>query len=85
VASQPALTIGDATVSLLLGILLFREEVRLGVWLLPELVGAGLVVWGVLRLIRVVPHAAQTLTGSATAEQPSGRRAPEDPSGSRAA
>jgi drug/metabolite transporter (DMT)-like permease len=85
VASQPALTIGDATVSLLLGILLFREEVRLGVWLLPELVGAGLIVWGVLRLIRVVPHAAQTLTGSATAEQPSGRRAPEDPSGSRAA
>lgn len=65
-ASQPALTIGDATVSLLLGILLFGEEVRTGVWLLPELVGAGFIVWGVLRLIHVVPHAQQTLTGSTT-------------------
>ncbi|MFB7601062.1 DMT family transporter [Streptomyces sp. NPDC056160] len=62
-ASQPALTIGDATVSLLLGVTLFGEHIRTGVWLLPELAGAGLIVWGVLRLIRVVPHAQQTLAG----------------------
>ncbi|QKW26131.1 DMT family transporter [Streptomyces seoulensis] len=62
-ASQPALTIGDATVSLLLGVLLFGEHIRTGVWLLPELLGAGLILWGVLRLTRVVPHAQQSLAG----------------------
>ncbi|MEU4875979.1 DMT family transporter [Streptomyces sp. NPDC021608] len=55
-ASQPALTIGDATVSLLLGVVLFDEEIRAGRWLLPEAVGVLLVLWGVLRLTRVVPH-----------------------------
>lgn len=57
-ASQPALTIGDATLSLVLGVTLFGETVRTGWWLLPELIGAGLVLWGVLRLTRVVPHLA---------------------------
>ncbi|PKT70334.1 hypothetical protein CW362_24980 [Streptomyces populi] len=57
-ASQPALTIGDATLSLLLGVTLFDETIRTGWWLLPELTGAGLVLWGVLRLTRVVPHLA---------------------------
>ncbi|MET8135698.1 DMT family transporter [Streptomyces sp. NPDC005251] len=58
VASQPALTIGDATLSLLLGVTLFDETIRTGWWLLPELIGAGVVLWGVLRLTRVVPHLA---------------------------
>jgi hypothetical protein len=61
-ASQPALTIGDATVSLLLGVTLFGETVRTGWWLLPEAIGAGLIVWGVVRLTRVVPH-VRDLTG----------------------
>jgi hypothetical protein len=52
VASQPALTLGDATVSLLLGVLLYEEHVRAGWWLLPELAGAGLIVAGVLALAR---------------------------------
>ncbi|MEU6608594.1 DMT family transporter [Streptomyces shenzhenensis] len=56
VASQPALTLGDATVSLLLGVALFGEHVRTGWWLLPELAGVLLILWGVLRLTRVVPH-----------------------------
>ncbi|MER7182777.1 DMT family transporter [Streptomyces hyaluromycini] len=56
VASQPALTIGDAAVSLLLGVSLFDESVRTGWWLLPEVIGAGLILWGVTRLTRVVPH-----------------------------
>ncbi|MGW2619541.1 DMT family transporter [Streptomyces sp. NPDC001500] len=55
-ASQPALTIGDATVSLLLGVVLFGEEIRSGWWLLPEAIGVLLILWGVLRLTRVVPH-----------------------------
>ncbi|MFI1442063.1 DMT family transporter [Streptomyces fructofermentans] len=58
-ASQPALTIGDATVSLFLGVFLFDETVRSGWWLLPELAGAGLVLWGVLRLTRVVPQVGE--------------------------
>ncbi|MGV9566624.1 DMT family transporter [Streptomyces sp. NPDC003480] len=54
-ASQPALTIGDATVSLLLGITLFDERIRTGWWVLPEALGVGLIVWGVVRLSHVVP------------------------------
>jgi hypothetical protein len=82
-ASQPALTIGDATMSLLLAVLLFGEEIRTGVWLLPELVGGGLILWGVLRLTRVVPHAQQTLvgdgrTGTRTGRRPDGSRSSAD-------
>ncbi|MCX5554463.1 DMT family transporter [Streptomyces sp. NBC_00038] len=58
-ASQPALTIGDATVSLMLGITLFGETVRTGWWLLPEAIGTAAILWGVLRLTRVVPHIRQ--------------------------
>jgi hypothetical protein len=53
VASQPALTLGDASVSLCLGILLFEEHVRTGWWLLPEAAGVALVVTGVLALARM--------------------------------
>ncbi|MGW2635716.1 DMT family transporter [Streptomyces sp. NPDC001348] len=55
VASQPALTVGDATVSLCLGVALYGEEIRTGWWLLPELFGALLILWGVLGLTRVAP------------------------------
>ncbi|MEV1066215.1 DMT family transporter [Streptomyces sp. NPDC050263] len=57
-ASQPALTIGDAAVSLLLGVALFDEQIRTGWWLLPEATGVLLILWGVLRLTRVVPNLA---------------------------
>ncbi|MFD7963337.1 DMT family transporter [Streptomyces zaomyceticus] len=52
VASQPALTLGDATVSLILGILIYEENVRMGWWLVPELLGVGLIVLGVFALAR---------------------------------
>ncbi|MET9726883.1 DMT family transporter [Streptomyces zaomyceticus] len=52
VASQPALTLGDATVSLILGILIYEENVRMGWWLMPELLGVGLIVLGVFALAR---------------------------------
>ncbi|MFE7948098.1 DMT family transporter [Streptomyces sp. NPDC057426] len=52
VASQPALTLGDATVSLMLGILIYEEDVRTGWWLVPELLGVGLIVFGVFALAR---------------------------------
>ncbi|WP_416519397.1 DMT family transporter [Streptomyces achromogenes] len=53
-AAQPALTIGDAVVSLTLGITLFGERVRTGWWLVPESCGALLIVVGVLVLSRAV-------------------------------
>ncbi|WP_030319243.1 DMT family transporter [Streptomyces flavochromogenes] len=52
VASQPALTLGDATVSLSLGVLLYEEHVRSGWWLLPQLAGVALIVLGVFTLAR---------------------------------
>ncbi|MER6329526.1 DMT family transporter [Streptomyces sp. NPDC001034] len=55
-AAQPALTIGDAVVSLALGITLFDERIRTGWWLVPEAGGAVLIVAGVLVLSRAVQH-----------------------------
>ncbi|MFE1191662.1 DMT family transporter [Streptomyces olivaceoviridis] len=53
-AAQPALTIGDAVVSLALGVFLFGERIRTGWWLVPELCGGLLIVAGVLVLSRAV-------------------------------
>ncbi|MDT0388826.1 MULTISPECIES: DMT family transporter [Streptomyces] len=53
VASQPALTLGDALVSLALGILLYEETVRSGWWLLPQLFGVALIAAGVFALARI--------------------------------
>jgi len=71
-ASQPALTIGDATVSLILGVMLFQEEIRTGWWLLPEAIGVVLVLWGVVRLSRVVAglHGAADRTGGSLSPTP---------------
>ncbi|MEU9112665.1 DMT family transporter [Streptomyces sp. NPDC048483] len=52
-ASQPVLTLGDALVSLSLGVTLFDERVRTGWWLVPEALGVALVLWGAVRLSRV--------------------------------
>ncbi|MCB5165849.1 DMT family transporter [Streptomyces bambusae] len=52
VASQPALTLGDACVSLLLGVLLYEEHVRTGWWLAPQLLGLALIAAGVFALAR---------------------------------
>ncbi|MFH9426479.1 DMT family transporter [Streptomyces sp. NPDC017529] len=52
VASQPALTLGEALVSLALGIMVYGERVRGGWWLVPEAVGAVMVTWGVVVLPR---------------------------------
>ncbi|WP_329389060.1 DMT family transporter [Streptomyces sp. NBC_01351] len=52
VASQPALTLGDASISVALGVLLYEEHLRSGWWLLPQLLGVALVCAGVLALAR---------------------------------
>lgn len=52
VASQPALTLGDAGVSVALGVLLYEEHLRTQWWLLPQLLGLCLICAGVLALAR---------------------------------
>ncbi len=52
VASQPALTLGDSVVSVAYGVTLFGEHIRLGWYLLPELVGVALILIGGIELSR---------------------------------
>ncbi|MFB6810522.1 DMT family transporter [Streptomyces sp. NPDC056387] len=52
VASQPALTLGDASVSIALGVALYEEHLRAGWWLLPQLLGVALICAGVVALAR---------------------------------
>ncbi|MEU6343559.1 DMT family transporter [Streptomyces sp. NPDC046977] len=51
-ASQPALTLGDALLSVALGWVLFGERIALGAHLVPEIVGAALIAAGVVGLSR---------------------------------
>ncbi|MBL1086914.1 DMT family transporter [Streptomyces actinomycinicus] len=68
-AAQPALTIGDAMVSLALGITLFDERIRTGWWLVPEVAGAVLIVVGVV----VLSRAAQRITVLPASAERAGR------------
>ncbi|WP_445525474.1 DMT family transporter [Streptomyces cyslabdanicus] len=52
VASQPALTLGDALTSVALGWALFGEHIALGVRLVPEAIGIGLLAAGTIGLSR---------------------------------
>ncbi|QPP11081.1 hypothetical protein G4Z16_28345 [Streptomyces bathyalis] len=52
VASQPALTLGDSLMSLVLGAVLFEEHLRLGVLVFPELAALALVGLGSFQLAR---------------------------------
>ncbi|MEU2794206.1 DMT family transporter [Streptomyces sp. NPDC007100] len=65
VASQPALTLGEALVSLALGIMVYGERVRGGWWLVPEAVGAVMVTWGVVVLPRADTEGTERAEGAA--------------------
>ncbi|WP_405704472.1 DMT family transporter [Streptomyces sp. NBC_00069] len=52
VASQPALTLGDAGISVALGVVLYEEHLRAGWWVLPQLLGVALICAGVVALAR---------------------------------
>lgn len=56
VAVQPALTISDPIASIGYGVGLFGETIRLGPWVLLELIGLGLIVFGSLRLAPALRH-----------------------------
>ncbi|MER6999034.1 DMT family transporter [Streptomyces sp. NPDC000410] len=53
VASQPAITLGDASLSMVLGLVLYEEHIRTGWWLVPQLLGVALIVSGVFALSRI--------------------------------
>lgn len=52
VAAQPALTISDPVASMILGALLFDEPIRAGAWIIPEVLGVALIVYGVVEISR---------------------------------
>ncbi|MFE4550832.1 DMT family transporter [Streptomyces sp. NPDC056785] len=64
IASQPALTLGDAAVGFCLGGTLYAEAPRLGLWLVPALLGAALVFYGVFALSRTRCLARCTAAGT---------------------
>jgi drug/metabolite transporter (DMT)-like permease len=51
-ASQPALTLGDSLLSVILGVTLFDEEITLGWRVLPEAAALGLIVLSSVQLAR---------------------------------
>jgi hypothetical protein len=60
VASQPALTVGDAVVSLVYSVVLFDERLRLGPWAAVAAAGVLLILGGALGLARSPLIAATT-------------------------
>jgi drug/metabolite transporter (DMT)-like permease len=64
-ASQPALTLGDALTSVVLGWVLFAESIHLGLHLIPEVVGAALIGGGSIGLAH-----AQSVAGEWDASAP---------------
>ena len=51
-ASQPMVTVGDALISIVYGVLLYHEQLRLGWWLLPELLALALIVIGYVEIAK---------------------------------
>ncbi|MFI2759145.1 DMT family transporter [Streptomyces echinatus] len=73
-ASQPALTLGDALTSVVLGWVLFDESIHLGLSLLPEAIGVALIGGGSIGLAQASSAAGEwdatdptASTGSTTA------------------
>ncbi|MGW1161192.1 DMT family transporter [Streptomyces sp. NPDC002519] len=75
IASQPALTLGDATVSFCLGVVLYAESPRHGLWLLPAFLGVALLCYGVFALSRT-PCLAECVHPEAEEPRPETRPAP---------
>lgn len=72
VSSQPMLTLGDALISVVLGVLLFGENIRLGWWLVPEIMGLAAIAAGVVELSR------SPLASGIRPDVPEAARAPAD-------
>ncbi|MEV7803185.1 DMT family transporter [Microbispora sp. NPDC088329] len=55
VAVQPALTVTDPVASTAYGVAMFGEDIRTGPWVLPELSGMALILYGSVLLSRSAP------------------------------
>ncbi|WNM31655.1 DMT family transporter [Streptomyces sp. Li-HN-5-11] len=75
VASQPALTLGDALTSMALGWALFGEHIGLGVRMLPEAAGVGLLAAGTVGLARAPAVSGKWDADPAPEEDPERGRA----------
>ena len=64
VASQPMLTVGDALISISYGVTLYAEQLRVGWWLLPEIIALSAIIVGCVQIAKS-PLAAET-SGMAT-------------------
>ncbi len=70
VASQPALTLGDATVSVALGVVLYDEYLRAGWWVLLQVLGIALICVGVIALARAGSGQGEGAANGASAGAP---------------
>ncbi|WP_198166950.1 DMT family transporter [Microbispora sp. ATCC PTA-5024] len=70
VAVQPALTVTDPVASTAYGVALFGEDIQTGPWIVPELAGISLILYGSLLLSR-----SATLEGEAPFTPAEGRQA----------
>jgi hypothetical protein len=50
VASQPMLTVGDALISISFGVTLFSEQLRVGWWLVPQIVALAVIIVGCIQI-----------------------------------
>jgi hypothetical protein len=64
VASQPMLTVGDALISISYGVTLYSEQLRIGWWLVPEIIALGAIIVGCVQIAKS-PLAAES-SGLAT-------------------
>lgn len=75
-ASQPMVTVGDALISIAYGVTLYGEQLRTGVWLIPQLVALALITIGYIEIAKsplASGHAGQ-LTDEARARAAKSRR-----------
>ncbi|MFF5438358.1 DMT family transporter [Streptomyces achromogenes] len=78
-ASQPALTLGDALGSVILGWVLFAESIQLGLRMLPEAVGVALIGAGSIGLAHAPSVGGEWDTGDAAARPGSTPALPRTP------
>ncbi|MEU2221721.1 DMT family transporter [Streptomyces sp. NPDC018347] len=78
-ASQPALTLGDAITSVVLGWVLFAETIHLGLSVLPELVGVALIGAGSIGLAHAQSTGGEWDTDDPTASPGSAAPVPRAP------
>jgi hypothetical protein len=79
VAVQPGVTLSDPVVAVVLGVTLFDEAVRTGLWIIPEAIGAAAVAWGAVGLSRssiATVHQGTVRAEDGTGSSPGGVPAP---------